>query len=300
MISVDDALSIILKYTEPLVVEELYYLDALGRVSACEVKARDPLPPFAASVKDGFAIRFNEEQRRYLETPTEKNPFEFDVIGVSNAGDEMIKMELDEGMCVKINTGAPVPLKADAVIQIEDTVPVAKNESGADIKIRIVGNGGCSGSSAGTGSVRLQIGQDIRPIGFDIEKGETVVRSRSVINAPQIGICATVGALRLKVFSLPSVSLVSTGNELASPDQEILKEGQIRDSNKSLLFAALKSFGIEKIHDVGIATDDSNSTLSVFKKAMEMSDVIISTGGVSMGDKVNHFPNEEFLNKNSD
>ena len=289
MISVDEALSLILTNTNALQVEELFYMDALGRVSASVVKARDPLPPFAASIKDGFAVRFNQAQRSYLQNPVKgQNPFEFDVVGASNAGDALINMELEEGQCVKINTGAPVPLKADAVVQIEDTISLSKSEKGHDMKIIVIcGGGGCGSSSNSNAElVNIKIGQEIRPIGFDIESGEVVVKEGSIIKAAQVGICATVGALKLRVFSLPSVSLVSTGNELASPDQEVLKQGQIRDSNKSLLFAALKQFGIEKIHDAGVATDDPHSTLKVFKNAMETSDVIVSTGGVSMGDKV--------------
>ena len=73
---------------------------------------------------------------------------------------------------------------------------------------------------------------------------------------------------------------------MTKPDQPSLKSGQIRDSNKSLLYAALRSFGINEIFDCGIANDDADSVLDIFTKAMEKSDVIISTGGVSMGDKV--------------
>lgn len=131
------------------------------------------------------------------------------------------------------------------------------------------------------------MGQDIRPIGFDIKPGECVVRQRSIIRAPQIGICATVGALKLKVFKMPTLGLISTGNELARPDEANLNQGQIRDSNKSLLYTALKSFGIDHVVDAGIASDDADKTYEVFKNALEKSDIVISTGGVSMGDKVN-------------
>lgn len=131
----------------------------------------------------------------------------------------------------------------------------------------------------------MKLGQDIRPVGFDIKSGECVLRKGSIIKAPQIGICATVGALKLKVYTIPIVGLISTGNELKKPDESSLNKGQIRDSNKSLLSSALKSFGICDIFDLGIATDEPDSVYQIFKNAMEKSDVIISTGGVSMGDK---------------
>ena len=285
MISVEEAANIILQNTNVNDVEEIYFLNAFNRITSTKVIASEPLPPFAASVKDGFAIKLTDEQKKQLNTKTKTIKYQFNVIGSSNAGDELVSVDLKEGDCVKINTGGPVPLKADAVIQIEDTIPLEKNDLNQDVKIEIVGTSGCGGSSGAESSeINIKIGQDIRPIGFDIQIGEEVVRERTIVKAPQVGICATVGATTLKVFKLPSVGLISTGNELVSPDAQ-LKSGQIRDSNKSLLHAALKSFGIEKIFDAGTANDDVKSVLNVFKNALENSDVVISTGGVSMGDK---------------
>jgi gephyrin len=181
-----------------------------------------------------------------------------------------------------------VPFKADAVVQIEDTISLEKNVKGNDTKIKIVSSGVCGGGGSGTNTsnqVKIDIGQDIRSIGFDIKQGEIVMNARTLINASQIGVMATVGTTSLNVFKLPRVGLISTGNELASPTETILKSGQIRDSNKSLLMAALKSFGLNDIYDAGICNDDPDNVLATFRLAMEKSDVIISTGGVSMGDK---------------
>jgi gephyrin len=207
---------------------------------------------------------------------TEGVLFVFEVVGAANAGDELINFHLNEGQCVKINTGAPVPLKSDAVIQIEDTVSLAKDVNGIDTQIEVL--------TRTVGSIKL--GQDIRPIGFDIKPGECVIRKNTIISAPQIGICATVGALELEVYKVPTVALISTGNELVGPDKVSLKGGQIRDSNKALLYSALKSFGILNVIDAGVARDEPNSVLEVFRNGAEKADVIISTGGVSMGDKV--------------
>ena len=150
--------------------------------------------------------------------------------------------------------------------------------------IEVVGTTiGCGGKQSN--KINITIGQDIRPIGFDIKIDEVVVKERSILRAAQIGMCATVGALAVKVFGTPTVSLISTGNELSNPQVAKLNDGQIRDSNKSLLHASLKSYGIEHIKDAGVATDEPDSVCQVFKKAIEQSDVIISTGGVSMGDK---------------
>jgi gephyrin len=291
MISVEKAVSLVMEQCSNLEeVEEVYYLDALNRICAADVTAKEPLPPFAASVKDGFAVKFSQKQKEQIKSGNRKDlrPLIFKVIGSTNAGDS-VDVNLNENECIKINTGAPVPLQADAVIQIEDTISLEKNELGQDLKIEIVGGGGGCGGGATAHSnndeIDIKIGQDIRPIGFDIKIDETVVAKGMKIRAAQIGICATVGATRLKVFKLPTVSLVSTGNELKSPDINKLEYGQIRDSNKSLLYAELKLNGIESIYDAGVAKDEVNSVLDTFKIALNKSDVIISTGGVSMGDK---------------
>lgn len=286
MISVDEAIKIILDQTQILETESLFYLNALNRVSADDVIAQDPLPPFAASVKDGFALKLTNEQKAYLENKIKNTKFLFDVIGASNAGDDTLNINLKEGQCVKINTGAPVPLKCDLVVQIEDTVSVEKDEVNRDKKIEIVSTSGCGGTGADSAKISLKVGQDIRPVGFDIKKGEVVVKKGSVLKAAQIGICATVGALNLKVYKQPIVGLVSTGNELIDPKDVELNSGKIRDSNKSLLYCAMKNLGIDKIFDAGIASDNVHQVLKVFTNAMENSDVVISTGGVSMGDKV--------------
>ena len=278
MISVDEAMKTILANSETNEKEEVYFMDALNRVSAASVFAVEPLPPYAASVKDGFAVKLSQEQKSFIQNKSGSKgvKFVFDVVGSSDAGDELIHFDLKENECVKINTGAPVPLKADAVIQIEDTISLEKNQYGQDTKIEIVGTSSCGGGEAN--EIDIKLGQDIRPIGFDIKIGEEVVRERAVIKAPQIGICATVGATKIKVFKLPVVSLVSTGNELRQADDSGLKSGQIRDSNKPLLHAALKSLGVEKIFDAGIANDNSDSVYRVFKNALDNSDVVISTG----------------------
>ena len=324
MISVDEAVRIVLANTRaPSEVEQVDLMSALNRVSASSVCARDALPPFPASIKDGFAVRLSEAQwARVGDTDqqlSDSQPLEFDVIGSRNAGDRHDDAltaavdELVEGQCVRINTGAPVPASAHAVVQIEDTVSLARNERGEDSRIGVVATSSCAGHQQPT--IQIKRGQDIRPVGntifiimgkttnstlcinvilcfvqqlkgFDIKLGEEVVKKNSLIKPAQIGICATVGATKLYVYQLPTVGLVSTGNELVSPSEAHLPPGGIRDANKSLLHAAVRSTGIEQIVDAGIARDDMQSVCDVFAKALASADVVISTGGVSMGDKV--------------
>lgn len=243
----------------------LTFEESLNRVCAENIHAKDPLPPFRASVKDGFALKL---KGNYIKGET----LTLNVVGNSNAGDSL-NISLKENDCVKINTGAYVPLSADAVIQIEDTISISKNEIGEDIQIQVPNS-------------TIEIGQDIRPVGFDIESNELVLRKGSLINAAQIGIMATVGTLNINVYKQPKVAVISTGNELLSPETDVLLPGKIRDSNKSLLVSACKQIGLENLIDGGIANDNSDSVLKTFKKALDNDvDVIISTGGVSMGDK---------------
>jgi gephyrin len=193
------------------------------------------------------------------------------VIGTSNAGDTK-SISLNEGECVKINTGAYVPESANAVIQIEDTIALEKNTIGEDTQIKIDNS-------------NIKIEQDIRAIGSDIALDEIIIRDKSFIGPAQIGCCATVGALKLKVFKKPIVGILSTGNELLDPSTETLEHGKIRDSNKSLLNFACKQKGIDQVIDLGVANDNPDSVMEKFKDGLEKADLIISTGGVSMSDK---------------
>lgn len=172
MISVEQAIQIILDHSRSVssASEEIPFADSLNRVCAADIVARDPLPPFAASVKDGFAVRLTGEQKSYIQNTSnglrgsgEQIKWVFNVVGASNAGDGVINMELNEGECVKINTGAPVPLKADAVVQIEDTRALEKNSTtGLDSVIEVVETSGCGGSGGSGGHVDIKLGQDIR------------------------------------------------------------------------------------------------------------------------------------------
>jgi len=264
MIPMNDAIKMVLDHSDIFETETKNFMDSLSYVSAENIYAKEPLPHFRASVKDGFALKLPADYKLNTDLLLK-------VVGTSNAGDT-VNLRLHEGECVKINTGAFVPSNADAVIQIEDTVSTSKNDLGEDTGIKISNS-------------NIVTGQDIREIGSDIAVGEIVVKKSTEIVAAQIGICATVGVLNLKVFKKPIVGVISTGNELVSPSTETLCEGKIRDSNKSLLVNACKQIGIQNVIDAGIAQDNSDSVLQTFKAAIEKSDVIISTGGVSMGDK---------------
>lgn len=179
---------------------------------------------------------------------------------------------ISPGTCMRINTGAPLPQGADAVVQVEDTLLSQASEDGQEeIEIDIL--------------VQPQTGQDIRPIGSDIQSGSNVLRKNAVLSAAERGLLATVGVTRIQSYRSPVVSLLSTGNELQTPsDNQPLKPGFIRDSNKSTLKALLQEHRFE-FFDAGIAIDDLEILEAKLKTAFECGDLVVTTGSVSMGDR---------------
>ena len=129
-------------------------------------------------------------------------------------------------------------------------------------------------------------GQDIRPIGSDIPQNVVVLNKGCLLGPSELGICATVGVTKVPVYNTPKVSLLSTGNELQDPkDEKPLKSGFIRDSNKTTLSMLLLAEGINNVKDVGIASDDVIDLTNKLKEALKEGDIIVTTGGVSMGDR---------------
>lgn len=149
-------------------------------------------------------------------------------------------MKLRSGFCVRINTGAPVPDYANAVVQVEDTKLVSTNELNEETEIEIL--------------VKPSEGQDIRPIASDIRKDELVLRKFTKIGAAELGILASCGYSKVQVTRVPVIGILSTGNELQTAG-EILKPGHVYDSNKITLVMLLREYGYDSI-DLGIARDE--------------------------------------------
>ncbi|XP_055879906.1 gephyrin-like isoform X4 [Biomphalaria glabrata] len=257
IIPVKQAVSIVLESVSLLPVEPVEITCALGRYLAASVYAADPLPPFCASIKDGYAVKAEDGAGVRM------------VYGESSAGDVPEKT-VTSGFCMRINTGAPVPNGADAVVQVEDTELVEASVDGkTEIQIRIL--------------KFPTVGQDIRPVGSDIEKGQEVLSVGQRLGPSELGLLATVGVTTVQCYSLPTVGVLSTGNELVEPHAP-LTEGKIRDSNRTVLLAQLKELGVPSV-DLGIARDSPDTLLQKLSDAMDMVDIVVTTGGVSMGDK---------------
>ncbi|XP_022914537.2 gephyrin [Onthophagus taurus] len=258
MISFDKAFNIVKDFSKNFHdIEEIPIEKSLDRVLACNIITNTPFPPFRASIKDGYAvIAADGAGERVVKT------------GFA-AGDDTSGLFVNLGETVRVNTGGCVPEGADAVVQVEDTSLIEADEQGNEIKIMINKAPICN--------------QDIRSIGSDISKSTILFREGETISSAHIGIFATLGHLKIKVYRRARVGLLSTGNEICSIKTENLKPGHIRDSNKLTLLNLLKTFGYTA-NDLGIIKDDPDLLKQALQDAFTHHDVIITTGGVSMGE----------------
>uniref|UniRef100_A0A3B3SW51 Gephyrin n=1 Tax=Paramormyrops kingsleyae TaxID=1676925 RepID=A0A3B3SW51_9TELE len=245
--SMDKAFITVLEMTPVLGTEIINYRDGMGRVLAQDVYAKDNLPPFPASVKDGYAVRANAPASPPQPTHT-----------------------VMPGQVMRVTTGAPIPCGADAVVQVEDTELLRESEDGTEeLEVRIL--------------VQARPGQDIRPIGHDIKRGECVLAKGTHMGPSEIGLLATVGVTEVEVQKFPVVAVMSTGNELLNPEDD-LHPGKIRDSNRSTLLATIQEHGYPTIN-LGIVGDNPDDLLNALNEGISRADVIITSGGVSMGEK---------------
>ncbi|MDQ2904827.1 MAG: gephyrin-like molybdotransferase Glp [Ktedonobacteraceae bacterium] len=258
MISVEEALERILTKITPLSATSVPLPDALGLILAQDVVAQEDIPPFANSAMDGFALLSRDS------LPREGQPPRLRITGAVAAG-YVADHAVVEGTAMRIMTGAPVPAGADSVIQVELT------RSGSDAP----------------GSEWVEIvepvtpGNNIRPAGEDMRRGQAILPRGREIGPWEIGILATLGWSTVPVTRRPRVAVLSTGDEVIDVD-EPLQPGKIRNSNGYLLEAASRRAGAEA-RRLGVARDTVESLREKFSEAVEH-DLIITSGGVSVGD----------------
>jgi molybdopterin molybdotransferase len=254
MLTLDEALQRLLAAVAPLPAgqsELLSTFDALGRVLQEDLCSPLDVPPEDNSAMDGYALRAADVP----ETGT--------VLPVSQripAG--VVGPPLQPGSAARIFTGAQVPAGADAVVMQEQCV--AEGDS-----VRI--------------DARPIAGQSVRRRGEDVQRGAVVLPAGTRLTPQALGLAATVGAAILRVSRRPRVALFSTGDELAMPG-EPLKPGAIYNSNRFVLRAAIQSAGCECI-DLGIVPDRLDATREALRRAAEGNDVIVTSGGVSVGEE---------------
>lgn len=253
MLSVDAALAIVLDEATLPAPVATPLTEAQGRVLAASVTARDPLPPFPSSVKDGYAVVAAD------------GPGDYPVLGAATAG-HVPAFVVRPGTVAYITTGAPMPPGADAVVMVEETESLAERAGTPYVRIR-----------AG-----VRAGADVRPVGYDVADGELVLPAGTRLGSAEIGLLATVGATTIQAYGRPRIGVLSSGDELVDPNRAP-GPGQIRDSNRATLMAAARAAGGEVI-DLGIAGDSQAELEERVHFGLQNADVVLTSGGVSMGD----------------
>ncbi|CAH8539882.1 unnamed protein product [Schistosoma turkestanicum] len=301
MISVDEAIKKIFTVCNfELGIEAVFHKNALGRVLGQSLKSRQCIPPFNASIMDGYAIRFND------------GASQLKVIGVLYCGDDKCSARelvvVTPGTCVRVNTGGPIPSGADCVIPLENTKLISKRKAGPmdlyseeeDIIEVII--------------PPKTIGQFIRPTGIDLSTKD-IFRRGLRLGSTELGLISGAGLLApwpinhldcIKVDNDPipntvldllskggylpclkqcNIAVLSTGNEILDCVCVSEMKPIVRDSNRPVLINLLYKHNYYNVIDCGILNDDRKSLILGLSRALTLCDILITTGGVSMGER---------------
>lgn len=247
MVSVDEAHRLIAANLSLLPTEEMSALEAFGWVLAQDVYAPEDMPDLPKSAMDGYALIASDgiAPRRVLAELTAGNRQD---------------IRLEPGTAARIMTGAPLPAGADAVVIVEQT-----HERDGILTI----------------DQAPVVGQYIQSVGQDIARGTLVLAKGTPLGAAEIGLLATVGQTRIQVYRRPRVAILATGDEVVEPDAPSAP-GIIRDSNRYALMAAVREAGGIPI-SLGIARDDQTTQRQAILSGLEQADLVLTSGGVSMG-----------------
>ena len=256
MISLQEAKSIISNNTFELQSERVHLTLAGNRVLGQDVVASFPSPQFDNSAMDGFAVR-----SRDTKGASPENPVTLTMVSISSAGTPS-NVSLNPGECIQCMTGAKIPDGADAIIMVEDS-------------------SGFSDSATVQIMIEAFPGKHIRKMGEEIKKGEILIQKGTTATPSEIGTCATFGYGELVVSKRPKIAIFGTGDELIEPGKN-LGEGQIYNSNLYVFKELVDRAGGEVVMQ-DVIKDDKDSLREFLSRALETCDVIISSGGVSMG-----------------
>lgn len=256
MIDVDDALSLFAEHIEPLETERLAVTHALGRVAAAPVTSKITLPPFAQSAMDGYAVRAED-----LAEASKDAPVELRQVGEVAAGDTSRLPRVNKGTTVRVFTGGRIPPGADAVVRQE-----LADASGSKIAFE----------------APVRAGKDLRQVGEALAKGAPLVEPGERLDERQIAALSMCGHAEVDVTRQPAITLLVSGDEVISPGIE-LRPGEIYDANTPLLSSWL---GMRRYRNVEIVQleDDRRTVEKALRSALDQSDLVVSTGGVSVGD----------------
>jgi molybdopterin molybdotransferase len=247
LVDADEAAALVLERTHLLPAERVALRDAVGRVLAEDLRAPAELPAFPASAVDGYAVRAADAGKTLR------------VVGESAAG-RPLSTAIEPGTAARILTGGVLPDGADTVVMVEE-VQVAGET------VTVPGN--------------LAAGTNFHRPGSDVRAGERVLSSGVQLGAAELGLAAALGFAELEVYRRPRVALMSTGDELVEVGRKPGR-GQIVDSNRWALLAALHEAGAD-VRSVGIGPDEADGLREVVVEALRSADVLVTSGGVSVG-----------------
>src|ERR687895_1242685 len=247
-----EAVGVVLENPHRLPAEDVPLVEAQGLALAEDVRARFDSPPFDNSAVDGYAVRSADAEAGGV----------FRVVDEAPAGRPAAK-SVGEGEAIKIFTGGVIPEGADAVVMVENT-----SGWGQEFELK----------------KPTSPGQNVRRSGEDTSRGDVVLSAGTEVGAPEIALAATQGYGSLPVYRRPKVVVLSTGTELVEPGIRDLEPGEIFDSNSYALVAAAREAGAEASR-LYAASDDADTLRAAIEEALRTADVVVTSGGVSVGEK---------------
>ena len=247
-----EAVRLVLENTSRLPAQRTPLLEAQGLALAEDVRAKFDSPPFDNSAVDGYAVRSADAEVGRT----------FNVVDEAPAG-RPANRAVGEGEAIKIFTGGVIPNGADTVVMVENT-----SGWGEEFELKKAASPG----------------QNVRSSGEDVREGDVILRSGTEIGAPEIALAATQGYGALPVHRRPRVVVLSTGTELVEPGVRDLSPGEIYDSNSFAVIAQAREAGAEA-RRLYAASDDAGVLRDAVKEALESADVVVTSGGVSVGEK---------------
>jgi molybdopterin molybdotransferase len=247
-----EAVRLVLENTHRLPAEDVPLVEARGLALAEDVRARFDSPPFDNSAVDGYAVRSGDAEAGRT----------FRVVDEAPAGRPAAK-SVGEGEAIKIFTGGVIPEGADAVVMVENT-----SGWGEEFELKKAASPE----------------QNVRGSGEDVREGAVILSAGTEIGPPEIALAATQGYGRLPVYRRPEVVILSTGTELVEPGERELEPGEIYDSNSFAMIAQAEEVGA-RARRVSAASDDAEVLRNAGKVALDTADVVVTSGGVSVGEK---------------
>lgn len=266
MVSITEALELIKKHSfAPRPVGATVGASLVGYVLAEDVTATEAVPAYRASTVDGYAVVAPQYDRlvKGVYTVISKSTRKFDE-----------KVDIGAGQIARITTGAPLPKSANAVVMVENTV------------LRSISEDGCEEKEVEILAHAIKEGDNVREVGSDIQIGNIILKNGEQISAAggELGLLASIGKTNVTVYDRPIVGVLSTGDEIVEHSRTgSLKPGMVRDCNRPTIIAAVQKLGFHVV-DLKIAKDNTTDLEQVLRDSFSKVDLIITTGGVSMGE----------------